>query len=101
FASGRVVAGQVFGEPFVKLWIGSQRRLVKQPVAGTIVIGIGHFVDLRILEKLAPGLSVHSRSFYVDDKAVFDVDLGAREMARMVRRANDDTIGLGRRRTGI
>src|SRR5919108_2265283 len=98
---GRVFTDQVFVWPLVELWIGSQRRFVKQPVAWTIVVRIGHFVDVRILKKLAPGFGIHPGPFDVDDKAVFYVDFGSREMTRVIRRAYNNTIGLGRRRAWI
>src|SRR5262245_25637840 len=65
------------------------------------MVGIGYFVDLWILEELAPGFGVHARPLYISDEAIFDLDFGAREMTRMIRRAGDDAIGLWRRRSWV
>src|SRR5262249_26510087 len=98
---GRVFSQPVFVWPFEKLWIGSQRCFVEKPITGTVVVRIGDFVDLWILEELAPGFGIHARPLYISDEALFDLDFGAREMTRMIRRASDDAIGLWRRRSWV
>src|SRR5262245_1714205 len=65
------------------------------------MVRISDFVDLWILEELAPGFGIHARPLYISDEALFDLDFGAREMTRMIRRAGDDAIGLWRRRSWV
>src|SRR4030095_7778546 len=87
--------------PFVKFGIGSQRCLVEQPITGAVVVRIGYFVDPWILEELAPRFGINARPLYLSDKAIFDLDFGAREMTRMIRRAGDDAVRLWRRRSWV
>src|SRR5262245_46727653 len=94
---GGVLPYHIFVRPLVKFWVRSQRRLVQQPVAGTVMIRIGHFVDSRILQKLTPRFGVDACTLHVGDKSVFDVDFSARKMTGMISRTGDDTVGFWRR----
>src|SRR6266508_6438115 len=82
-----VFSHHILIRPLIEFWIGAQRGFVKQPIARTVVIGIGHFVDPRILEELTPGVSVYARPLYVGDEAILDLNFSSRKMARVIRRA--------------
>src|SRR5436309_13692075 len=96
-----VFSHHILIRPLKEFWIGAQRGFVKQPIARTVVIGIGYFVDPRILEELTPSVGVHTRPLYVGDEAILDLNFSSRKMARVIRRAGDDTVGLWRRRAWV
>ena len=86
-----VFAHSIFIRALVEFWIGAVRRLVKQPVARTVMIRIGHIIDLRILEKLALHFRVQTRA--VGDKSVFDLHCSSRKMSGVIGRPGDNTVG--------
>src|SRR5713226_135847 len=65
------------------------------------MIGIGQFIDLGILEKLPPHLTVDPASSNFMNVAVLYNHLYARIMPGMVGSPRNDSVRLRRRRTGI